>query len=71
VNPRVSLNTVKERKILHYQEYKLGHPAHGSSLYRLSYPDSVSILKHLEKSSLKDQDKGGMTIITFNIRDIT
>jgi hypothetical protein len=45
VDPRTGLVAMEKRNILPCQELNLGHPAHGPSLFRLSYPDSTGSLK--------------------------
>jgi hypothetical protein len=40
VGPRISLDAVEKRQILHFRESNPGRPARSTSLYRLSYPDS-------------------------------
>jgi hypothetical protein len=46
MGPRVGLDTVEKRKILHCQELKLGHPASSLLLCQLSYPncDPVTVI---------------------------
>jgi hypothetical protein len=41
VDPRVCLDAVETRKILHCQELNPGHPTRSPSLYRLSYPVNI------------------------------
>jgi hypothetical protein len=43
VGPRVGLDAVERRKILHYRELNPGHPASKPSVYRLSYPNSKTL----------------------------
>jgi hypothetical protein len=47
VGPRVGLDTVEKRKILHCQELNLGHPASSLWLCQLSYPnfDLVTVIE--------------------------
>jgi hypothetical protein len=42
VDPRVGLDVLVKRKILHCRELNLGHLTHSPSLYRLRYADSSS-----------------------------
>jgi hypothetical protein len=61
VGPRVGLDAVENRKILHCREANPGHPARSPSLYRLSYPDSnriwkIEVKRPIERTMLRCED---------------
>jgi hypothetical protein len=43
VGPRVGLDDVEKRKIVHCRESNPGRPARSPSLYRLSYPHTLFV----------------------------
>jgi hypothetical protein len=66
--PRVGLDAVEKRKILHCEESNLGRPARSSPLYRLSYPDSWCQVTFMPKLLLRKRDEFSLLRPRFNPR---
>jgi hypothetical protein len=77
VGPRVGLDAVGKRKILHCWEANPGRPARSPSLYRLSYPEYVCVcvcvcvrgrVKHIWSSLITGYWRKGETDERINSR---